>query len=113
MIFTLQSKTNACYFSFCLTNFKTTLSTIYYSLHIYFNLEIISVIILQIDFVSDLSNLGIKHRLLDLGGLDKLKESQGEEQCPFFIQPHHRRRKRASEDHDDHEGHDGHGHGKS
>ena len=61
-------------------------------------------------FVAELSNLGIKYRLMDLDGLDKLKESRVEEPCPFFLQPHHRRRrrKRSSNDemehHDDHEG---------
>ena len=61
---------------------------------------------LQIDFVRDLSTLGVKYRLLDMVGLEKLKDSRPEEPCPFFIQPHHRRRKRSSQDDekDHHEG---------
>ena len=71
---------------------------------------------LQTDFVGDLGKMGIKYRMLDMAGLQRLKDSRPEEPCPFFIQPHarRRRRKRATEDHAEMDHHDeGHGGGKS
>ena len=60
--------------------------------------------------------MGIKYRMLDMAGLEKLKDSRPEEPCPFFIQPHarRRRRKRSSEGQAEMDHHDeGHGEGKS
>ena len=45
-------------------------------------------------FVGDLSNQGITYRLMDLDGLEKLKDSRPEEPCPIFTQADHRRRRR-------------------
>ena len=70
---------------------------------------------LQTDFVGDLGKMGIKYRMLDMAGLERLKDSKPEEPCPMFIKPHHRRRrKRATEGQAEMDHHDeGHGEGKS
>ena len=38
-------------------------------------------LLLQTDFVGDLGKMGIKYRMLDMAGLEKLKESLPEEPC--------------------------------
>ena len=46
-------------------------------------------LLLQTDFVGDLGKMGIKYRMLDMDGLEKLKDSLPEEPCPFFMNHTH------------------------
>ena len=41
-------------------------------------------LLLQTEFVGDLSKMGIKYRMLDMAGLENLKISRPEEPCPVF-----------------------------
>ena len=41
-------------------------------------------LLLQTEFVGDLSKMGIKYRMLDMAGLENLKNSRPEEPCPVF-----------------------------
>jgi hypothetical protein len=45
-------------------------------------------LLLQTDFVGALGKMGIKYRMLDMAGLEELKDSWPEEPCPFFVNNH-------------------------
>ena len=40
---------------------------------------------MQTDFVGDFGKMGIKYRMLDMAGLEKLHNSTPEEPCPSFV----------------------------